>query len=97
MSQTSVPPRSPPLDQRNGCLTAMMIGIGTLLLLPGICVVITVFLAVPGFLIEVPRRLIRGEALEAGFGLILAGWAVFWLVCLLISYLGIRLIRRARS
>jgi hypothetical protein len=41
MSQTPIPPPSPP-SQRNGCLTALLIGVGILLLLPGLCAVLIV-------------------------------------------------------
>jgi hypothetical protein len=34
------PPQPPPPPQRNGCLTALMIVVGAILLLPGICGVI---------------------------------------------------------
>ena len=35
--QQSPPPPPRPPQQRNGCLTALLIGIGSVLLLPGIC------------------------------------------------------------
>jgi hypothetical protein len=41
MSQASAPPPSPS-PARNGCLTALMIGIGIVLLLPGVCAVLIV-------------------------------------------------------
>jgi hypothetical protein len=41
MSQLPTPPPSPP-PARNGCLTALMIGAGIVLLLPGVCAVLIV-------------------------------------------------------
>jgi hypothetical protein len=41
MSQPSVIPPSPP-PARNGCLTALLIGVGILMLLPGLCAVLIV-------------------------------------------------------
>ncbi len=41
MSQPSAPPPSPP-PARSGCLTALMIGFGILLLLPGLCALMIV-------------------------------------------------------
>ncbi len=35
--RTTTPPSPPPRAQRNGCLAALLIGIGSVLLLPGIC------------------------------------------------------------
>jgi hypothetical protein len=40
MSDSTPPPPPPPPAQRNGCLTALMILVGAILLLPGICGVI---------------------------------------------------------
>ena len=37
---TSAPPPPPPLPARNGCLTALLIGVGILMLLPGLCAVL---------------------------------------------------------
>ena len=34
------PPPAPPPAQRNGCLTALMVVIGVVLLLPGLCAII---------------------------------------------------------
>jgi uncharacterized membrane protein HdeD (DUF308 family) len=40
-SPTPDPPRAPtPLPQRSGCLTGLMIVIGIILLLPGLCAII---------------------------------------------------------
>lgn len=36
----SPPPPPPPPQERNGCLTALLIAVGTIMLLPGICGVI---------------------------------------------------------
>jgi hypothetical protein len=35
-----IPPRVPPPAQRNGCLTALMVIVGVVLLLPGLCAII---------------------------------------------------------
>jgi hypothetical protein len=40
MSDNPPPPPPPPPEQRSGCLTAMMVLIGIVLLLPGLCAVI---------------------------------------------------------
>jgi hypothetical protein len=43
MSQASHPPPPlPPPEQRNGCLTALLIGLAILMLLPGLCAVLIV-------------------------------------------------------
>jgi hypothetical protein len=78
---------------RRGCGAALLVMLGILLLLPGVCVAITAAINLP-FL---PMRLLYGPPLETGYWLIMAGWALFWLICLLISYFGIRLIRRGLS
>ena len=41
MSQDLTPPPSPP-PPRDGCLTALMIGAGIVLLLPGLCAVLII-------------------------------------------------------
>jgi hypothetical protein len=35
-----IPPREPPPAQRDGCLTAIMVLVGVVLLLPGLCAII---------------------------------------------------------
>jgi hypothetical protein len=35
-----IPPRAPPPPPRSGCLTALMVLVGLILLLPGLCAVI---------------------------------------------------------
>jgi hypothetical protein len=94
---TDDPPTGAPQASRRGCGAIFAALIGVVLLLPGLCVIVTAFLTLPAFIIEVPKRLLHGEPLEPGFWLIMAGWAVFWLICLLVSYAGIRLIRRGQS
>lgn len=39
----SPPPRLPPPAQRSGCLTALMVVIGIILLLPGLCSLFFIF------------------------------------------------------
>ena len=34
------PPRTPPPAQRDGCMTALMVIVGVILLLPGVCAII---------------------------------------------------------
>jgi hypothetical protein len=42
MSQRSMPPPPPPSPPRNGCLVALMIGAGIVLLLPGLCALLMI-------------------------------------------------------
>jgi hypothetical protein len=39
-TRPALPPDPAPPDQRNGCLTAFMIIVGIILLLPGLCVIL---------------------------------------------------------
>ncbi len=93
MSEDRQQDAPPAPSRRRGCGAILMILLGALMLLPGICVVITAAINLP-FL---PIRLLSVPPLETGYWLVMAGWAVFWLICLLIRYFGIRLIRRGLS
>lgn len=86
-----------PQPARRGFGAILVILLGILLLLPGLCVIITAAFTLPTVVIELPKRLLYGPPLGSGFWPIMALWAAFWLICLLISYLGIRLIRRGLS
>jgi hypothetical protein len=58
MSTSTPPPPPPPPAQRNGCITALMILMGAILLLPGICGVIIVGLD--------PRKLMFDQQIVLG-------------------------------
>jgi drug/metabolite transporter (DMT)-like permease len=60
------PPQPPPPPQRNGCLTALMIVVGAILLLPGICGVIVAAL-------DPHELMVDPNTLLAVLGLILLG------------------------
>jgi succinate dehydrogenase/fumarate reductase cytochrome b subunit len=64
---------------------------GLVLLLPDLCVVITAVLTLPSLFANILRR---GHTGDPQFLVVLAFWALFWLLCLGISYAGIRLIMR---
>jgi uncharacterized BrkB/YihY/UPF0761 family membrane protein len=89
MSVPDIKPTEPGGAQRKGCMSAILAVIGMLMLLPGACVLITALIALPGVLVQV---------WQGGFDkvpwLILGMWAAFWLICLLISYAGLRLLKR---
>ena len=75
MSQASLPPpSSPPPDQRNGCLTALLIGIGILMLLPGLCAVLIVGFD-PVHALNDPTTV---SALIGFFGITAGGVALIW-------------------
>jgi hypothetical protein len=78
---------------RSPVLTVLMVILGVILLLPGVCVVITALVTVPTLL----KSMVTYPPSDPYFWQIIALWAVFWLICLLISYSGIRLIQRAWS
>jgi len=73
---TNQPP-SPPPHARNGCATALMIVIGIVLLLPGICGIIIAGLD-PHELMVDPSTLLAVVGLIAigGGGVVLIWWAV---------------------
>jgi hypothetical protein len=86
-----------PQPSRRGCGTILFILLGILLLLPGLCVIITAAVTLPTVIVDLPKRLLYGPPLGSEFWPIMALWAALWAICLLISYLGIRLIRRGLS
>jgi hypothetical protein len=77
MGISSPPPPPPPPAQRSGCLTALMILVGAILLLPGICGVIIVGLD-PHELMVDPNMLLAVLGLIAlgGGGIVLIWLAV---------------------
>jgi hypothetical protein len=86
-----------PQPSGRGCGTILVILLGILLLLPGLCVIITAAFTLPTVIVDLPKRLLYGPPLGSEFWPVMALWAAFWLICLLISYLGIRLIRHGLS
>jgi len=74
-------------------LTAIMVICGVLLLLPGLCALITILVTAPSFLVGI----VSGQIRDPYFWPIMGMWVIFLGVCLLIGYFGFRLIARARS
>jgi hypothetical protein len=98
MAETPNPP--PPSDatsshRRHGCLTALMVMIGLVMLLPGLCVVITAITTLPSVVMVGIDGITGQRPSNPYFWSIIGGWAVFWLVCLGIGWLGVMLIRSA--
>jgi len=91
MSVPEIKPKEADRAQRNGCLAAILGLIGILMLLPGACVLITAAVTLPSLLVG----LWQGSLPNAHWIYFLT-WAVFWAVCLLVSYGGLRLLRRGR-
>lgn len=83
MSDPAPHPEPPPEGRgRNPILAVLMLLVGLILLLPGLCSII-----VMGFAASNPRQLVDSGVL---------GWlGALWLVCFLISAGGIALLRRA--
>ncbi len=76
MSQPSAPPPPPP-PARNGCLTALMIGFGILLLLPGLCALMVVgFDPKDAFGDPTTVSAVVGFLAISGGGIALIWWAV---------------------
>jgi hypothetical protein len=67
------PPPSPP-PARNGCLTALLIGLGILMLLPGLCAVLIVGLG-PAHALNDPTT---ASALLGFFAIATSGIALIW-------------------
>ena len=98
MAETPNPPPAPdttPRHRRHGCLTALMVIVGLAMLLPGLCVVITALTTLPSLIVTGIGNIIGQPPSDPYFWLIIAGWAVVWLVCIGIGWLGVRLIRNA--
>jgi hypothetical protein len=77
MSQLSTPPPPPASPPSSGCLTALLIGIGILMLLPGLCAVLIVGFD-PAHAFNDPTTvsaLLGFFAISAG-GIALIWWAV---------------------
>jgi hypothetical protein len=89
MSVPEIKPTEPRAAQRNGCMSVILGLIGILMLLPGACVFAIAAFALPGLLVGLWR-----ESLPNAHWVYLLTWAVFWAVCLLISYGGLKLLRR---
>ena len=79
-----------PGRRRSGCLTAIMVIVGVVMLLPGLCSVITVLATAPGLVVGIFSG-------DSQFWPIMGMWLAVWGICLLIGYLGLRLISHARS
>ena len=90
MSVPEIKPTEPRGAQPYGCMSAILALIGILMLLPGACVLITAVVTLPGLLVG----LWQGSLPNAHWVYLLT-WAVFWAVCLLISYGGLKLLKRA--
>lgn len=67
-------PGTPPA-QRSGCATAIMVLVGIVLLLPGLCVILLVSM-VPGHFGREEFQLVIFCGLLAAGGIALIGWAV---------------------
>ncbi len=82
----------PPPRSRSGWLTAFMMLAGLILLLPGLCALATIVITVPGTL----TGLFSGRPrLDSQFLIVAGPWVGLWAICLLLSWWGIRLIRRS--
>ena len=90
MSVPEIKPKEPDRAQRNGCLSAIIAVIGILLLFPGACVLLTAAVTLPSLLVGLWQ-----DSLPNAHWVYLLTWAVFWAVCLLISYGGLKLLKRA--
>lgn len=89
MSVPEIKPTEPGGAQRSGCMSAILAVIGILMLFPGACVLLTAAVTLPGVLVSMWERGGSGQWVLLGM------WAVFWLICLLISYGGLKLLNRA--
>lgn len=91
MSFPEIKPTEPGGAQRGGCMSAMLIVIGIVMLLPGACVLLTAAVTLPTLLVGLWQ-----DSLPNAQWPYLVTWAVFWAVCLLVSYGGLKLLRRGR-
>ena len=82
-----------PGHTRSGCLRAFIVLCGLVLLLPGVCSVITAVMAGPMVVVSI----FSGQARDPYFWPVLGMWLVAWGIGLLIGYLGLRLIAGARG
>jgi uncharacterized BrkB/YihY/UPF0761 family membrane protein len=89
MSVPEIKPTEPGGAQRSGCMSAVLAVIGIFLLLPGACVLLTAAVTLPGVLVQVWQG-----GLDNAPWPLLGMWALFWLVCLLVSYAGLKLLKR---
>jgi hypothetical protein len=90
MSVPEIKPKEPDRAQRNGCMSVILGLIGILMLLPGACVLLTAAVTLPGLLVGLWQ-----DSLPNAHWPLLLMWAVFWAVCLLVSYGGLKLLKRA--
>jgi len=88
-------PIEPAPHRRHGCLTALMVLFGLVLMLPGLCVAITAVTTLPSVILVGVGNVTGQRPSDPYFWLIIGGWAVFWLICLVIGWLGVKLIRNA--
>jgi hypothetical protein len=71
------PPRLPPPAQRNGCLTAIMVVAGLIMLLPGLCAIFFGVASLRGFSMEpLVMQLVVLGLLIGGFGIVLLRLAI---------------------
>ncbi|GKQ53917.1 hypothetical protein [Bradyrhizobium sp. Ce-3] len=77
MSDPGAPPSPPsrPPEQRSGCVTALMIVAGVILLLPGLCALVFVFAGVAKMASD-DLQFVAACLLVACFGVALIWWAI---------------------
>jgi hypothetical protein len=90
MSVPEIKPTEPPGAPRSGCMSVILGLIGILLLLPGVCVLITAAVTLPSLWVGLWQ-----DSLPNAQWPYLLTWALFWAVCLLVSYGGLKLLKRA--
>jgi hypothetical protein len=73
MSTTPEPPPALPPQERNGCLTAIMVAIGVILLLPGACSLFFIFAGLVKTASDV--QFVVALLMAGGFGVVLLWWA----------------------
>ncbi|TWC00773.1 hypothetical protein FBZ93_10443 [Bradyrhizobium macuxiense] len=78
MSDTGAPSSPPPrpAEQRNGCLTALMIVAGGILLLPGLCSLFFVFTGIANISNTADLQFVGGCLLVGCLGVALIWWAI---------------------
>ncbi|WP_076863295.1 hypothetical protein [Bradyrhizobium mercantei] len=78
MSETGAPPSLPPRppEQRSGCVTALMIIAGIILLLPGLCSLFFVFAGIANTSNTADLQFVGGCLFVACFGVALIWWAI---------------------
>ena len=91
MSVPEINPKEPARAKPYGCMSMILALVGILMLLPGLCVLVTAAMTLPYLL----GSMWQGDSLANAQWPYLLTWAVFWAVCLLISYGGLKLLKRA--